>query len=102
MEARPFGPQFGSNQVVTLVAGVAQMRTLSSDSTAIRVLNSGSGDLYIRAYSSQSGAPVASTADYPILSGMVSTLTIGAAFDRISMLSTSGTTAQVMTGQGGV
>lgn len=99
---RPFAPQFGSGQVVVLAAATPQSKSVDRVRQVLRVCNQGAGDLYVRAYWSQTTpAPVASTADFYVAPGQDRLVTIGE-MDTVSLLSVAGTTAQIMTGDGGV
>lgn len=100
--ARPFSPQWGSNQVSVLAAAGTAALSVTKDSTTLLVYNSGAGDLYVAAYSSQAIAYVASAKDYPVPPGQSKVVYIGDVMDRVSLFSTAGTTGQVMTGDGGV
>lgn len=101
--ARPFAPQFGSNQVVVLAAATPQAKNITADSQVLRVINAGAGDLYVKAYSSQTTpVPVASAADYKVLVGTDRLITVGDEIDRVSLFSAAGTTAEIMTGDGGI
>lgn len=98
----PFGPQYGSNQVVALAAATPQAKTINADSKCLRVVNSGAGDLYVRMYSSLATAAIASAIDCPVLPSTAIVLRKDDAHDRVSLFSAAGTTAQIMTGEGSV
>lgn len=96
---QPFNPQYGSNQVLTVAAASASA-TLSTGSKQARVLNSGANKGYFRIYNSKGGAQNATIADCPVVSGMATTVTKSQDDDSIAYLSASGTTFEVMTGEG--
>lgn len=102
MLPRPFSPQFGSNQVSVLGAAGNAALVVTADSTTLYVYNSGAGDLYVAGYSSKSAVYVASNKDYAVPPGATRIIYIGDVLDRVSVFSTAGTTAQVMTGDGGI
>jgi hypothetical protein len=97
---RPIGPHYGSNQVVTLAAATAQALTIERNDQQVRVWNSGASKLYLRTYENAGTVAVASAVDYPVPPGVISTFTKPLGHDRISLLSASGTTCEVMTGEG--
>lgn len=99
---RPFSPQFGSNQISTLGAAGTAALSVTADSTTLYVANTGSGDLYVAAYSSKALAYVASNKDYFVPAGQTRYIFIGDVLDRVSVFSTAGTTYQVMTGDGAI
>lgn len=96
----PFVPHYGSNQLVTPAAG-ALTATISKNDTSVRLVNSGAAICYVRLYNSANGAQVATTADFPVLNGQTATIRKPLDFDTISYISATGTTLQVMTGEGG-
>lgn len=102
MVPRPFSPQFGSNQISVLGAlGTAQL-SVTQDSTTVRIVNSGTGDVYVAAWSSKNPTYVASAKDYRVSAGIDRVIYVGDINDRIALFSVAGTTAEVMTGDGGV
>lgn len=102
MLPRPFSPQFGSNQILTLAAATPQPVSVTPDSTTLYVYNSGTGDLYVAAYSSKAAAYVASNKDFRVPPGASRLIYIGDVLDRVSAFSVAGTTAEIMTGDGGI
>lgn len=97
---RPIGPHYGSNQSITLVAATAQALTIDKDDEQVRVFNSGSSILHLCTYDSTGTVRVASAVDFPVPGEAISTITKPLTHDRISLISASGTTAEVMTGSG--
>lgn len=103
MIPRPFAPQFGSNQVVALVAATPQIKNIPGDASVLQIVNAGAGDLYVRPYSSATvPAPVASALDFPVRPGTWRLIFVGDVPDRISLFSAAGTTAELMQGDGGI
>lgn len=98
---RPFGPSYGTNQVLT-ATGSSQTATIAPGNKQLRILNLGSNKAYIKAFNSYSGTVTAttSTADFCIGAGMASTITISEYYDSVAYISASGTTLDVMTGEG--
>lgn len=99
---RPFCPQYGSNLTRAIGAAANVAISISPDSSTLHVYNSGAGDLYVRAYSSLAAVAVASAQDFPVPPGQTRLIFIGDVLDRASLFSIAGTTAQVMSGTGGV
>jgi len=97
---QPFFPSYGSNQVVSPAAAAAAI-TIDKDAKQVRIINTGANIAYVQTYSStESPAPVATTADFPIPAGGASTITKSMYHDRLSHISAAGTTLQIMTGEG--
>ena len=95
---RPFAPHYGTNQVVSLAAGVAQSITLSNSDIAVNIANSGNAVLYARL---SNAATTATTADFPVLPNQRERIEKMQDFTTLSLFSPVGTTVNVMTGQGG-
>lgn len=100
---QPFMPQYGSNQVITVGATAAV--GVNKDSRQVRVVNTGAALGYFRTFSTSSAASSAATgqataADCPVPAGMSTTVTKGGDHDRLATFSATGTTFQVMTGEG--
>lgn len=96
---QPFIPSFGTNQVLTPAAAAATVN-LSLADQQVRVINTGAAICYVRTSPSAAVVP-ATTADLPVAAGMATTFTKEATHDRLSHISATGTTIQVMTGIGG-
>jgi hypothetical protein len=96
---QPFMPHYGANQVLTAGATAAPF-SVPIGGKQLRVVNTGTNKAYFRTYSSMtSPAPVASAADYPVPAGLGCVVSrIG--HDMISVFSASGTTLEVMPGEG--
>jgi hypothetical protein len=96
---QPFAPHYGSNQV--LAAGAtATAASISHQAKQMRVVNTGANKAYFRTYDSgNTPVPVASVADYCVPPGLAATVSkIG--HNAISIISATGTTLEVMTGEG--
>lgn len=105
MDLRPFNPSYGQNQVVTPAAASAAIN-VRADDTQVRICNSGAAIGYFRTFSSLAAAAVpalgvATVADCPVLAGQTLIVTKDMSHDRLAHISATGTTFQVMTGDGG-
>lgn len=96
---QPFSPHYSTNQVLSPAAG-ALVANLDPNDKSVRLVNNGANIAYVRIYSSTGTAEVATTADFPIPGGSSATITKAMGQDRISYISATGTTLQVMTGEG--
>jgi hypothetical protein len=96
---QPFSPHYGTNQLLTPAAG-ALVANLDPNDKNVRLANTGTNPAYIRIYSSTGAAEVATTADYLVPGGLVTTITKAMGQDRMSYISALGTTMQCMTGEG--
>src|ERR1041385_8980313 len=92
---QPFSPHYGTNQLLTPAAG-ALVANIDPNDKNVRLAN----PAYIRIYSSAGTAEVATTADYLVPGGLVTTITKAMGQDRMSYVSALGTTLQCMTGEG--
>jgi hypothetical protein len=96
---QPFYPQTGSNQVLT--AGAASLTTsINAKCKQVRITNSGAAKGYVRTYNSVNGAQPATVADLVVLPNAVVTITKDEGHDQLSYISATGTTLEVMTGEG--
>jgi hypothetical protein len=101
MDLRPFNPRYGANAVVAPAAGSAVMN-INPDDMQVRVCNSGAAIGYFKTYSSATTpTPTASAADCPVLPGTCVVVTVDGSHDRLAYQSTTGTTFQIQTGNGG-
>ncbi|MES2346313.1 MAG: hypothetical protein V4641_01960 [Pseudomonadota bacterium] len=96
---QPFYPQYGSNQVVAPAAASATI-SINPDAKQVRVVNTGAAIGYFRTFALAGGAQSATTADCPVPAGTSIVVTTGPLHDRLSYISATGTTFQVMTGEG--
>ena len=97
----PFIPKYGSNQVVTPAAASASI-TVGAGNRTIRVRNSGATNIgYFRTGLSSDGTVTATTADVPVSPGETVYIEKPPAHDTLAHISASGTTFQVMCGEGG-
>ena len=93
---QPFFPKYGSNTTVT----VGTAATISIDRTCkqVRVVNTGANKGYFRTFNT--GDSVAATAaDCGVYPGMATTVSKGE-HDQLSTFSASGTTFEIMVGEG--
>lgn len=96
---QPFFPQYGSNQVLT--AGAASLTTsINQKCKQVRVVNSGAAKAYFRTYNSINGATAATVADCVALPNVPVIVTKDEGHDSLSYISATGTTLEVMTGEG--
>lgn len=110
MTTKPFAPSFGSNVLLTLAAATEQHFAIDRTAGSLRVTNTGATNpLYFRTYYSGSttrpiAAPttLASTADCRVDPGKSLLINFDNSHDGISLISAAGTTAEFMTGAGGV
>lgn len=105
MDLRPFAPSYGQNLVVAPAAASANS-PIRADDTQVRVCNSGAAIGYFRTYSSVAAAAVAAlgvatAADCVVLPGTCVIVSKSMDHDRIAYISATGTTFQVMSGDGG-
>lgn len=97
---RPFSPKYGSNQVVSPASSAANI-TIEASNNQVRVVNTGTNKMYFKTFSLlASPTAAATTADFIVMPGMSSTVTKDLAHDTLSHISASGTTSEVMTGDG--
>ena len=97
---RPLGPHYGTTQQQTLAAATAVPLTISRSDQQLRVWNSGANTLYFCTYDSTGAARVASAADAFVPPNTIMTITKPQDHDKISLISTVGTTVEFMTGEG--
>ena len=97
----PFQAHYGTNQVVTPAAGSAAI-TIGKGDKSIRVCNSGAAIGYFRTGIAANGTVTASAADVPVLAGTSLIIEKPMDHDTLAHISATGTTFQVMSGEGGV
>lgn len=95
----PFNPHYGTNQVVTPAAASASV-VVGAGNKQLRILNTGSNIGYFKTFKASDGAVSATTADCPVPASMASTVTKFEDHDSVAYISASGTTFQIMTGDG--
>lgn len=100
MNLQPINPHYGSAQQATLAAATPSILNLTRDDLNLRIWNSGSATLYFCVYDSLGTARVASATDCFVPAGAILTITKGYGMDRISLISTAGTTVEFHTGHG--
>lgn len=98
MIAQPFFPHYGTNQVLTAGAASAAF-SIDKQDKQVRVANTGANKAYFRTYDSAAGTPAASAADYCVPAGAVATVS-KQCHNTIAVISASGTTLEVITGEG--
>lgn len=97
---QPVNPRWGSNQLLT-ANGSSQSATLSGQTKQIHVENTGSTNpVYIRTGNSRNGTVTATTADFRLSPGTVEVITKPQDDDRLAYISASGTTLEVIEGEG--
>lgn len=98
---QPFSPHYGSNQVVTPAAGSATI-TIDGSDKQVRVVNTGAAKGYFRVFSitDTPAGIAATTADCCVAPGADVIVTKPSGHDRLSHISATGTTFEVMTGEG--
>ncbi len=98
---QPFSPHYGSGQVVTPAAGSGAI-TIDGNDRQVRVVNTGAAKGYFRTFSITDipGGSAATTADCCVASGGTAIVTKPQGHDRLSHISATGTTFEVMTGEG--
>lgn len=97
---RPIGPHYGSTQQATLAAATPQAFTITKNDEQVRIWNSGANTLYFCTYESIGTVRVASNTDCFVPAGTITTITKPTDHDRISLISTAGTTVEFLTGTG--
>lgn len=99
MITQPFSPKYGSTRSLTPAAGSAQI-VLDADkqSRQVRIANTGANVAYVRI--SADAAPVATSADYPVLPNSITVISKDPQHDRIAHISAAGTTLLVTLGEG--
>lgn len=97
---QPFNPRWGSNQLLTAAAASASA-TLSGNTKQIRATNTGATNpVYIRTGNSANGTVTATTADLRISPGVVVVFTKPQSDDSLAYISASGTTLEIIEGEG--
>lgn len=96
---QPFFPQYGSNQVLASAAASATV-SINAKCKQVRITNTGAAKAYVRTYNSINPAQPATVADCVILPNSERVLTKDEGHDQLSHISATGTTLEVMTGEG--
>ena len=97
----PFKPHFGSNQNPSPAAVSATIAIGIGDKT-LRVRNTGSTNvMYFRTGVSANGTVTATSADMPVYTGETVFIEKPQDHDTVATISAAGTTASVMSGEGG-
>ena len=96
-----FRPHYGTNKVVAPAVASATT-TIDPVDKSVMVVNSGAAIGYFRTGKVADGAVVATTADCPVANGTYLTIEKPDGHDTIAYISATGTTFQIITGEGGV
>lgn len=96
----PFLPRYGSNQSVTAGAASSSI-TIGLGSKSLLLSNTGANICYVRVYNSGAGTQSATTADLPVPAGTSRVIGKDQDHGSVAVISASGTTMQVMEGEGG-
>lgn len=97
----PFKPHYGSNQGVSPAAASASITIGRGDKT-IRVRNTGATNpLYFRTGLSTDGTVTATAADVPVYPSETVYIEKPQDHDTLATISAAGTTASIMSGEGG-
>jgi hypothetical protein len=97
----PFKPHFGSNQNPSPAAASASITIGGGDKT-LRIRNTGATNvMYFRTGQLSNGAVVATTADMPVYPGESVYIEKPQDDDTVATISALGTTASIMSGEGG-
>lgn len=100
MIKQPFFPAYGTNQVVSPAAASANI-TINKDNRQVRIVNTGANIAYVQTFSSQDQAgTTATTADFAVPAGAMCTISKDTDHDQLAHISASGTTLNIMTGDG--
>jgi len=93
----PFKPAFGTNQSVSPAASSARVALKNLDNRSLFLNNSGSNICYVRLGDS---SVVATAADCPVIPGSYLFIERGLDTTSIAYISASGTTLDIMQGEG--
>lgn len=101
---QPFNPKYGSGQAVAPAAASAVV-PIEATNGQVRVTNTGAAIGFFRTFSSKTvaGTPsdgVATAADMSVPPGMSVTVTKSLLHDQLAHISATGTTFQIITGDG--
>ena len=97
----PFRPHFGSNQNPAPAAASATITIGKGDKT-LRVRNTGATNvMYFRTGKASNGTVTATAADMPVYPGETVYIEKPQDDDTVATISAAGTTASVMSGEGG-
>ncbi len=97
---QPINPKWGSNQLLT-ASGSSQQATVAGNTKQIHVENTGgSNPVYLRTGNSANGTVTATTADFRVSPGTVEVFTKPQDDDRLAYISASGTTFEIIEGEG--
>jgi len=94
---QPFAPAYGSGQTVTPAAAAATV-TLTKGSKQVILTNLGTNVCYVRI--AEGTVANASTADFPVPPNWQVPITKSEQADKLSHISSAGTTLHIMNGEG--
>jgi len=95
-----FMPTYGSGQALAAAAASAAV-AINAQNKQVRVVNMGAAIAFVRTYSSLTvPAPAATAADLPVAPNTTVTFSKDETHDRLAHISATGTTLQVITGEG--
>jgi hypothetical protein len=97
----PFRPHYGTNQNPSPAAASATITIGKGDKT-LRVCNTGATNvMYFRTGQASNGAVTATAADLPVYPGEAVYIEKPQDDDTVATISAAGTTASIMSGEGG-
>ena len=94
----PFAPNYGSNIVATPAASSASV-TIPAGDNCVRLVNTGTNVCYVRIGET---AATATTADLAVRGGSEVIIRKPLGYSKLAHISSSGTTLNIQTGNGGV
>lgn len=98
---QPFAPRYGATVALTVGTSSA-VASVKKGNKQWRIANKGAVDMFVYAYDSVNGtARAATVADYPVLAGQVTTITVSEQYDSLaSIVGTGSATGYVTPGEG--
>lgn len=99
---QPFMPAYGQGQAASATATSATIN-INAANKQVRIVNTGTNIAFVRTFSSKtvtSPAQAATAADMPIPPNMAVTITKDESHDQLAHISATGTTLQIITGEG--
>lgn len=97
---QPFNPSWGTNQALTANSS-SQAATVRAQTKSIHIENTGTTNpVYVRTGRIANGTVTATTADFRVSPGTVEVITKPQDDDRLAYISASGTTLEIIEGEG--
>lgn len=93
---QPFAPHYGAT-VPLSGSTIAATATVQRGNKQWRITNKGTEDIFCRGYDSRDGAQTATTADFPVMGGQSTTITVPEGYDKMSYVTSSGTATGYLT-----